>query len=169
MSFRISTLSSPQIITNYYNEPSVYGSFSSDVSQSLSLGISSELIHQVTDISSSGVLIDATRKKIYVQSSGVYKVLSSIQCDSSGGTHGIYMWPAVNGIAVPNSNTLVKVTAAIETVLTVEWFLPLNVNDYITIYATSDSNNGRIKAVSSIPYAGVPSIPGIITTVLKIS
>lgn len=167
MSFRISTLS-PQLITNFYNQPSVYGSFSSDVSQSLSLGISSELVHQVTDISSSGLFIDATRKRIYVQSSGVYKVLSSIQCDSTGGVVGIYMWPAVNGIAVPNSNTLVKVNATLETVLTVEWFLPLNVNDYVTIYATSDSNNGRIKVVSS-PYSGVPSIPGIITTVLKIS
>lgn len=169
MSFRISTRS-PEIITNFYttNGSTAYGSFSSDISQTLINDASYAIVHQVQDISAVGVNIDVTGTKIYVSTSGVYKVLSSLQCDSTLGPSKFFMWISINDIAVSNSNTSLLLNTSTESVLTVEWFLELNANDYITIYGTANTGNAIIKVIPA-PIPGSPNVPGIITTIMKIS
>jgi hypothetical protein len=49
--------------------------------------------------------------------------------------------------------------------MTVEWFLELNEKDYITIVMFSAS--AGLQALA-IPSAGIPAIPSIITTIMRI-
>jgi len=168
MSFSIKN-NKPVFIQSLYSpSPSVYGSFSSDVSQNLTQNVVLELQYNTEDVSSSGVSCTFPSARIYVQSSGVYKVLSSLQCDkTNGGTGVINMYPSIDGIPVPNSATRVVINQALESLMTVEWFLTLNAGQYITIDAFSTTTGGRALAIPASP--PVPLIPSIITTILKIS
>jgi hypothetical protein len=168
MSFSIKN-NKPVFIQSLYSpSPSVYGSFSSDVSQNLTQNVVLELQYNTEDVSSSGVSCTFPSARIYVQSSGVYKVLSSLQCDkTNGGTGVINMYPSIDGIAVPKSATRVVINQALESLMTVEWFLTLNAGQYITIDAFSTTTGGRALAIAESP--PVPLIPSIITTILKIS
>jgi len=168
MSFSIKNNRQP-FVTSVYNPPSpVYGSFSSDVSQNLTQNVVLELQYNTEDISSSGVSCTFPSSRIYVQSSGVYKVLSSLQCDkTTGGTGIINMYPSIDGIPVVNSATRVVINQTLESLMTVEWFLTLNAGQYITIDTFSPNTGARALAIpASTP---VPLVPSIITTILKIS
>jgi hypothetical protein len=168
MSFSIKN-NRQSFVTSVYNPPSpVYGSFSSDVSQNLTQNVVLELQYNIEDVSSSGVSCTFPSSRIYVQSSGIYKVLSSLQCDkTTGGTGVINMYPSIDGIPVPKSATRVVINQTLESLMTVEWFLTLNAGQYITIDAFSTTTGGRALAIPASP--PVPLIPSIITTILKIS
>jgi hypothetical protein len=76
------------------------------------------------------------------------------------------MWISVNTVAVPNSATRVILNAVIESLMTVEWFLPLNAGQFISIDVLSTQTGPRALAVPSSGF--VPAIPSIITTITKI-
>lgn len=75
------------------------------------------------------------------------------------------MFIAINGSPVPNSTTRIQINQNQEVVMTVEWFLELNEKDYITIVMFSAS--AGLQALA-IPSAGIPAIPSIITTIMRI-
>ena len=168
MSFSIRNKRQP-FVTGTYNPPaSVYGSFSSSVSQTLTQNVELELQYNTEDLSSSGVSCTFPSSRIYVQSSGVYKVLASLQCDkTTAGTGIINMYPSIEGIPVPNSAARVVINQALESLMTVEWFLTLNAGQYITIDVFSTITGARALVIPASP--PVPLIPSIITTILKIS
>jgi hypothetical protein len=168
MSFSIKN-NRQSFVTSVYNPPSpVYGSFSSSVSQTLTQNVELELQYNTEDLSSSGVSCTFPSSRIYVQSSGVYKVLASLQCDkTTPGTGIINMYPSIEGIPVPNSATRVVINQALESLMTVEWFLTLNAGQYITIDVFSTITGARALAIPASP--PVPLIPSIITTILKIA
>ncbi len=166
LAFSIKTKNS--LINNTYSPPLVYGSFSSSVTQNITQNQVLSLVYNTEDISSSGVTCSLPSANIYVYQSGVYKILSSVQCDRSiTGNASINMYPSINGVAVPNSATRVVINQNIESLMTVEWFLYLIKGQYITIDLFSTSTGARALAISaSTP---VPLIPSIITTITKIS
>jgi len=168
MSFSVRNKKQP-FVTGIYNPPSaVYGSFSSTISYDLSDSEVLQIPYNTEDISASGVFSPLPSEKIYVQSSGVYKVLSSLQCDrTTGGNSTINMWISVNNNAVPNSATRVVINQSMESIMTVEWFLNLNNGDFITIDLYSPTIGARALSISAI--GPVPLIPSIITTIMKIS
>lgn len=167
MSFSIRNKRQPFVTGTYNPSASVYGSFSSSVSQDLSSGQILKILYNTIDISASGVYCILPSPQIYVQSTGTYKVLSSLQCDrTTSGNSTINMWISINNNAVPNSATRVVINQASESLMTVEWFINLNVGDFITIDLYSSTSGARALA---IPSSGpVPLIPSIITTILKI-
>ena len=107
---------------------------------------------------------------IVIPTTGVYKVLFSAQCDSSSGTNYLEIFPVVNGTSVPDSNTRIRLSAAIENCLVVEYFLSFNAGDKLELYMISDSTNARIIAITrGTGTPTIPNIPSIIVTLMRIA
>ena len=149
--------------------PAVYGSFSSTQIQTIPATTETPLTYDTADLPPVGVSCTlAPSADIVIATTGVYKVLSSIQCDkTTGGSNFLDMYPCINGTAVPNSATRIEIAQNQELVLTVEWFLPITAGQSLSIRAYSPVIGLRALAVAAAP--PVPAIPSVITTILKIS
>lgn len=114
---------------------------------------------------------------IVIPIAGTYRVCFSAQCDSTGGTHVIEIFPVINGTSVPVSNTRLRLNDGTETCLTVEYFLSFNANDTLQLRMTGDTTPGASNArllylpsVAAIPSGAalIPAIPSIILTIQRI-
>jgi hypothetical protein len=72
----------------------------------------------------------------------------------------------VNGTSVPDSNTRIRLTAAVESCLTAEYFLSFAAGDKLQLFAFGDSANARILAITR--GGGTPTIPDIPSIILTI-
>jgi hypothetical protein len=119
-------------------------------------------------VSGTILLVDSTKIRIPVD--GTYRVLFSAECDSTGGTHWIEIWPVVNGISVPNSNTRVEIPATTQSCLTVEYLLPLSKDDDLELYMRAENFNTFLAVfpedLTTTPIT--PAVPSIITNVMLI-
>ena len=107
---------------------------------------------------------------IIIPTTGVYKVLFSAQCDSSTGTHYLEIFPVVNGTSISDSNTRIRLNAATEACLVVEYFLSFNANDQLQLFMIGDNTNARLLAITrggGTPI--IPDIPSIIVTIMRIA
>lgn len=109
--------------------------------------------------------------QIIIPTTGVYKVLFSVQCDSLTGQHDIEIFPVINGTSVPDSNTRIHLIANVENIMTIEYFLSFNANDILQLYMYGDSSDGRILYIAGNPtkVPAVPDIPSIILTIMQIA
>ena len=107
---------------------------------------------------------------IVIPVTGVYKILFSAQCYILSGKHYIEIWPVINGISVPKSNTRLRLDSQTESCLTVEYFLQLNINDELEFYMISDNSNSQIiyRTGDNTKNPVVPDIPSIIVTIMII-
>ena len=147
----------------------VFGSFSSTVTQPFAVNpLFTPIEYDTADIPPQGVGCIFPSPVIDIQTTGVYKVLTSIQMNSTGGgTRTADMWVSVNGVAVPNSATQIAINQNQEVVMTVEWFLALNATDRVAVNATAVVAGPEALAVPAAP--PVPAIPSIITTITRIA
>jgi hypothetical protein len=113
--------------------------------------------------------------EIAIAEFGIYRVCFSAQCDCTNGTHVVEVFPVINGVSVPESNTRLRVDANTETCLTVEYFLKFQPNDILELRMVGDNTNNASNAriVSFASSAGIggpaiPSIPSIILTIQRI-
>jgi len=112
--------------------------------------------------------------QILIPTTGTYKVLFSAQCDCTGGTHYIEIFPVVNGTSVPDSNTRITLNAGVESCLTVEYFLAFQANDILEFRMTGDSSvnaaNARLLYAASAPGnpVAIPALPSMIVTIMRI-
>lgn len=113
--------------------------------------------------------------QIVIPETGVFRVCFSAQCDSTfGPTHYIEIFPVINGVSVPDSNTRIAMTSGVETCLTVEYFLPFNANDILQLRMTGDNlvdaSNARLLYVPAVPGnpVPIPAVPSIILTIQRI-
>jgi len=145
-----------------------YGSFSSSTTQTITENVPLAVTYDTIDITPRNIYTTALPSPtIYVRSGGVYKVLSSLQCDkTSGGTGDLQMYIAVNGTAVPSSATRIQINQNIESLMAVEWFLELDKDDAVSIVGFSTTSGLRALAIASA--TPVPAIPSIITTIMRI-
>ena len=107
--------------------------------------------------------------QIIIPTTGVYRVLFSVQCDSSSGQHYLEVFPVVNGTSVPDSNTRIRLNNVTEACLVVEYFLSFNANDALQLFMVADNTNVRILAITrgtGTPI--IPDIPSIIVTIMRI-
>jgi hypothetical protein len=152
--------------------PIAYGSFSSTQTQLVNpafpITAVLPLVYDTTDITPFGVSCATPSANIVVATTGVYKVLSSVQCDkTSVGVGDLEMWIAVGGVAVPNSATRLAINQNIESLMAVEWFLELTAGDAVSINLASAVGGLQALAVASAP--PVPAIPSVITTITRIA
>ncbi len=148
---------------------SAYGSFSSTQTQTVPATTETPLVYDTADLTPVGMTCALPSADIVITTSGTYKVLASVQCDktSGGGAGDLEMWVSRNGVAVPNSATRIQINQNTESLMTVEWFLdiPAGVSLAVSLYSSTTG----LQALAVPASAPVPSIPSIITTVLRIA
>lgn len=114
--------------------------------------------------------------RIVASASGLYNFQFSAQISSgSSSAKKLWVWPRVNGVDIPNSNSEVTVAAnnAAE-VIAWNWVLSLNANDYFQImYATDDTNVQIVATAATTGAVGTatfarPAVPSIILTVTQV-
>jgi hypothetical protein len=148
-----------------------FGSFRSTATQPFAVPPSGPtlLSYNTQDLVPQGVACILPSAQLTVAATGVYKVLSSIQMDNTAIlARDAEAWIAVNGTPVPNSATRVQLSAAVEVVMAVEWFVPLSAGDTIEIQGAASGGAGpRALAIAAAGY--IPAIPSIITTITRIA
>jgi hypothetical protein len=113
-----------------------------------------------TDVSN-GVYIGSPTSRVYVDERGIYNFLFSIQLDkTTGGVGLIWIWPRINGVDVPNSNSQLRLQGNNnEQLATIGYFFELNAGDYVEImYAVDDVTVQLTSFASSAFYPAAPSI-----------
>ena len=146
-----------------------YGSFFSTDTQAATVINTAYAITYNNADQAYGVYRDpADSSKIKVTRPAVYNVQFSIQVDkTSGGTGKLYIWPAINGTAVPNSASLIQIQGNdAEIFSAANFFLPLSNGDYFQLYFSVDALDVQLQQFAAA--APVPAIPSIILTVMQV-
>ena len=106
--------------------------------------------------------------KIYPAIAGYFNIQFSAQClKASGGTDLIWIWPRVNGVDIPNSNTKVAMNNSTGSqVLAWNFVLPLNQGDYFQLYWAT---NGAIQLYNEGANAFSPAIPSLLLSITFVS
>ena len=148
----------------------LYGSFLSNTTQNATITNPVAITYSEKTIGSIDISGGTFPNSIIrIPTTGVYKVLFSAQCDSAAGTHYLEIFPVVNGTSVSNSNTRIRLSAAIENCLVVEYFLSFNANDALQFYMVGDNTDARIIAITrGTGTPTIPDIPSIIVTIMRI-
>lgn len=117
-----------------------------------------------TDVSN-GVFLGVPTSRITVDTEGIYNFLFSIQLDkTSGGTGLFWVWPRINGVDVPDSNSQVRIQGNdAEQLVTIGYFFDLKPNDYVEIMFAVSDVSVQVQAFPASAF--YPSIPSIILTV----
>ena len=152
-------------------EPGVvnYGSFYSTQTQAATVINTATAITYNNADPAYGVYRDPTdSSKIKVSRPAIYNVQFSIQVDkTSGGTGHFYIWAAINGTAVANSGSVIRVQGNnAEIFSAANFFLPLSNGDYFQLFFSVDSLSVQLEQFAAS--APVPAIPSIILTVMQV-
>lgn len=123
-----------------------------------------EITFNTTDVSR-GVFLGSPTSRVYVDTEGVYNFLFSIQLDkTSGGTGVFWVWPRINGVDVPDSNSQVQIQGNnAEQLVTIGYFFELKAGDYVEIMFAVNDISVQVEAFPASAF--YPSIPSIILTV----
>lgn len=146
-----------------------YGSFYSTQTQAATVINTAKAITYNNADPAYGVYRDpGDSSKIKVSRPAIYNVQFSIQVDkTSGGTGQFYIWPAINGTAVPNSASLVQIQGNnAEIFSAANFFLPLSNGDYFQLYFSVSDLSVQLQHFAAA--APVPAIPSIILTVMQV-
>jgi hypothetical protein len=154
-----------------YPEPNVvnFGSFFSTQTQAATVINTAKAITYNNADTAYGVYRDpADNSKIKVSRPAIYNVQFSIQVDkTSGGTGHFYIWAAINGTAVANSGSVIRVQGNnAEIFSAANFFLPLSNGDYFQLYFSVDDLSVQLEHFAAS--APVPAIPSIILTVMQV-
>ncbi len=142
-----------------------YGQFYDTTPQvAAAINTPTAITFNTTDVTR-GVFLGTPSSRVTVDTEGVYNFLFSIQLDKTAGGTGIFwVWPRINGVDVPDSNSQVQIQGNnAEQLVTVGYFFELKANDYVEImFAVNDIT----VQVDSFPASAFyPAIPSIILTV----
>lgn len=146
-----------------------YGSFYSTQTQAATVINTATAITYNNADSAYGVYRDpGDNSKIKVSRPAIYNVQFSIQVDkTSGGTGQFYIWPAINGTAVPNSASLIQIQGNNSEIFSAaNFFLPLSNGDYFQLYFSVSDLSVQLQHFAAA--APVPAIPSIILTVMQV-
>jgi hypothetical protein len=149
--------------------PVSYGSFYSTQTQAAAVINTAYAITYNNADAAYGIYRDpGDSSKIKVSRPAIYNVQFSIQVDkTSGGTGRLYIWPAINGTAVPNSGSLIQIQGNdAEIFSAANFFLPLSNGDYFQLYFSVNALDVQLQYFAAS--APVPAIPSIILTVMQV-
>ena len=154
----------------YASSGNLHGAFHSEVTQySLSADTAFVMSAETTDYSY-GVSIDSSGI-ITVSSGGTYNLqFSSVFQKVQGGSiEFISVWPKVNNVNVPWSNTDISMANNNELIVA-SWnfLLELNAGDTITLMWSSTSNQMEMLAIPTQTSPDRPGTPSVIITVTQI-
>jgi len=129
------------------------------------------LTYDGTFLTLNGLAFDPlTPSVVKITIAGTYKILSTIQVDSTGGgTNPSNIWLNVAGNPVPLSNSVITVSNNEENIIAVEWFYTFLTPSYFEVMFSSTT--GQSYATFYAPVVGQPQpeTPSIITSVQRIA
>jgi hypothetical protein len=142
-----------------------YGQFYDTTTQTAAASNTAYAITFNTTDVSNGVFLGSPTSRITVDTEGIYNFLFSIQIDkTSGGTGVFWVWPRINGVDLPDSNSQIRIQGNdAEQLVTVGYFFELNPNDYVEIMFAVSDTSVQVEAFPASAF--YPSIPSIILTV----
>lgn len=147
-----------------------YGAFQDNTTQThTSTGVAKAITLDTVDFVKGVSRDGTTTSKIYVAKTGVYNLQFSCQLHKTSASVGyIYIWPAINGTAVPDSATKVAVQGSTaETVAAWNFLLQMNANDYVELmWSVSSTDCELLHEPASSP---VPAIPSAIVTITQVN
>ena len=154
-----------------YPEPNVvnFGSFFSTQTQAATVINTATAISYNNAGTAYGIYRDPTdNTKIKVSRPATYNIQFSIQLDkTSGGTGHFYIWAAINGTAVANSGSVIRIQGNnAEIFSAANFFLSLSNGDYFQLFFSVDSLSVQLEQFAAS--APVPAIPSIILTVMQV-
>ena len=119
---------------------------------------------------SNQVVIGTTTSHIVTNVAGYYNFQFSAQmAKTSGSTMSAWIWPRVNEVDIPDSNTKIQLTGSGSSELVAAWnfVLPMNAGDYFELYWAADHADVIIKAEAANAFS--PAIPPAILTATFVS
>jgi hypothetical protein len=157
----------------YYNghKQYNYGQFYDMTSQSGSSGSIQSMKLNTTDLSEGVSIVSGSQIK--VENAGVYNLQFSAQLENNANVNVVfYIWFALNGTSIPNTNTHVDVAKAQSAHLgkqVASWnFLShLDANDYLEIKWSADNTDGILHY--DVGTAQIPATPSVIATLTQIA
>lgn len=156
-------------VSNRINSPVPHASYFDTTTQTNPVSNAINLFTYNSVVSDYEVTRGTPTSKIYVANTGVYNFQFSAQLDKSGGSASVvYIWPRINGVNVPDSNTKIVIDGPNnEIVAAWNFVLVMEANDYFEL-AWEAADTAVI-----IPYVAAtnnrPAIPSIILSVVWVS
>lgn len=153
-----------------YPPPQPYGSFSSSQSQTVTGANVTTIITYNTTEAYSQTYVSGGR--VYVQATGIYKVLYSLQMDTtSGGAQTVIIWLRKNGVNVDRSASQFTIANNGENVATCDYIISLLAGDYVEIafQSTDAGMTARAFIAGGSSPNNYPATPSIITNINKIA
>jgi hypothetical protein len=156
-------------VSNRINAPTPHASYFDTTTQTNPVANTVNLFTFNSVVSDYEVTRGTPTSKIYVANTGVYNFQFSAQLDKSGGSaSAVYIWPRINGVNVPDSNTKIVIDGPNnEIVASWNFVLVMEANDYFEL-AWEAADTAVI-----IPYVAAtnnrPAIPSIILSVVWVS
>ncbi len=142
-----------------------YGQFyDTNIQIAAAINTPQAITFNTTDVTR-GVFIGTSSSRVYVDTEGVYNFLYSIQLDkTSGGTGIFWVWPRINGIDVPDSNSQVQIQGNnAEQLVTIGYFFELKAGDYVEIMFAVNDVSVQVEYFPASAF--YPAVPSIILTV----
>jgi hypothetical protein len=156
-------------VSNRINAPTPHASYFDTTTQTNPVANTVNLFTFNSVVSDYEVTRGTPTSKIYVANTGVYNFQFSAQLDKSGGSaSAVYIWPRINGVNVPDSNTKIVIDGPNnEIVAAWNFVLVMEANDYFEL-AWEAADTAVI-----IPYVAAtnnrPAIPSVILSVVWVS
>lgn len=151
-------------------QPLPYGSFSSTQSQTVTgANVTTVLTYNNTESASQTYF---SGSKIYVQATGVYRLLYTVQFDTtSGGAQTVSVWIRKNDVNVTNSGSRFTIANNAENIAACEIILSLLAGDYVEVVcqSTDAGMTAAYIAAGGVAPNNYPAIPSIITDIQKIA
>lgn len=151
-------------------QPLPYGSFTSLANQTITgANVTTALTYSSTEAASQTYY---SGSKIYVQASGVYRVLFTVQFDTtSGGSQFVKVWLRKNGVNIANTNSTFSIANNAENVAACEIISSLLAGDYVeVVFQSTDAGmTASYTAAGGVAPNNYPAIPSVITNIQKIA
>ena len=148
-------------------QPQPYGSFSSSSIQPVTGANTTTILTYNTTEASSQTYYSGG--KVYVQASGVYRILYTIQMDSSsGGIQRVIIWLRQNGVNVARTSSQFTIANNGENLAVCEYIISLLAADYIEI-AFQSADAGMTASAIAAGGTGANTYPGTPSIILDIN
>jgi len=148
----------------------VYGAFRrTDAATATAINTAQTVTFQYQDVAKGIEWVSGTPTRIYVYSPGVYNFQFSAEMTKSSANLGYaWIWPAINGVDVPNSASRVSFQGSNSDLIAAwNWFLTMSAGDYFELKWAVDDLNTTLVYDATTAFA--PAIPSVILTANRVS
>jgi hypothetical protein len=156
-------------LTSKVNSPTPHASYYDTTTQTNPVTNRVNLFTYNSVVSEFKITRGVPTSKIFVNETGVYNFQFSAQLDKSGGgASAVYIWPRINGVNVPDSNTKMVIDGPNnEVVAAWNFVLVMEAGDYFELaWEAADTN---VIIAHEAASNNRPAIPSIIMTVNWVS